>query len=450
MKKNQELELIIDDIQFPNKGISYFDNKKITVKNSLPGQKLKVKIKKKRKNKIEAIILETIKKSPNEIIAPCCAFGSCGGCTYQNLSYNDQLKLKEKFVSNILQELNTNHIFEGIESSKAKFEYRNKMEFSFGDAYKDGPLTLGLHKRGSMYDIVDTSECLLVDNDYREILKSVLNYVTENEYSYYHKKNHQGLLRHLVVRKGIKTGEIIINFVTSSQSKIDQQLLLDTLMNLSLKGRIKGIIHTINDSLADIVQEDKCEILYGQKYIYDILFDLKFKITPYSFFQTNTEGAMQLYSIIKDFIGKDNHDLIYDLYCGTGTIAQIIAKNCKKVIGIELVEEAVIAAKENAKLNNLDNCEFIAGDVLELIDSLKETPDVIILDPPRDGIHPKAIHKIINFQPKKFIYVSCKPTSLARDLPFFIDAGYEIKRIKCMDMFPQTPHVETVVKLYRK
>ena len=228
-----------------------------------------------------------------------------------------------------------------------------------------------------------------------------------------------------------------------------EESLVDTILNLPLKGQIKGIIHTVNDSLADVVQEDSGKILYGQGFITDKLYDLSFKITPYSFFQTNTIGAMQLYSVVKDFVGTGKNKVLYDLYCGTGTIAQVLSPCADKVVGIELVEEAVIAARENAKLNGIENCEFLAGDVLEQVDTLTEKPDVIILDPPRDGIHPKAIWKILDFEPKSFIYVSCKPTSLARDLPFFLEKGYEIKRVKSVDMFPQTPHVETVVLLSR-
>ncbi|MFZ7134046.1 MAG: 23S rRNA (uracil(1939)-C(5))-methyltransferase RlmD [Eubacteriales bacterium] len=449
VKKGELIEIIVNDIQFPNKGMAYIDNKTVIINNSLPGQRLLVKIKRKRKDKMDAIIINKIQNAPHEIQAPCRVFYECGGCTYQHLSYENQIRLKEKFVLDILKPLKIENAFQGVQGSKNIFEYRNKMEFSFGNSMKDGPLTLGLHKRGSIYDIVDAGVCILVDEDYRKILAAVLQFAQDHSYSFYYKKTHEGLLRHLVVRKGIRTGEILINLITSSQGIVDHTAYVNILRALDLTGEIKGIIHTVNDSLADIVQEDTAEILMGRDYIYDILFDLTFKITPYSFFQTNTEGAMQLYDVIKNFVGSEKHDTIYDLYCGTGTIAQVLAKRARKVVGIEIVEEAVIAAKENAKRNGLDNCEFIAEDVLQLVDTLEQHPDLIILDPPRDGIHPKAIKKILAFQPKTFIYVSCKPTSLARDLPYFINAGYEIKKIKCVDMFPQTSHVECVVLMSR-
>lgn len=449
VKKGELLEITIENIQFPNKGIGYIDDKKVIIKNSLPGQKLQVRINKKRKGKLEGILIEKLESAPEEIHAPCPVFKECGGCTYQNIKYEDQLKLKEKFVMDILKPLNIQNVFEGVQGTSKAFEYRNKMEFSFGDAYKDGPLNLGLHKRGSTYDIVDTQECILVDEDYRRIITCILDFAKNNSYSYYHKKCHKGFLRHLVVRKGIKTGDILINLVTSSQGELNYSELLNIIKSLPLKGELKSVIHTINDSLADVVQEDTSSILLGDDYILDMLYDLKFKITPYSFFQTNTTGAMDLYNVVKDFLGKEKKDLIYDLYCGTGTIAQVLAKNANKVIGIEIVEEAVVAARENAILNGIDNCEFISGDVLHLIATLKEKPEAIILDPPRDGIHPKAIDKILAYNPDIFIYVSCKPTSLSRDLPYFIEAGYEVKRIKSIDMFPQTGHVETVVLMSR-
>lgn len=450
VKKGDTIDITIEDIKFPNKGIATIEgNKKITIKNCIPGQKLRVKVKKKRRDKIDAILVEKLEKAPNEILAPCSVFDDCGGCTYQNLSYENQLDLKKKFVLDILKDFNITDIYEGVEGSKNSFEYRNKMEFSFGDEYKDGPLTLGLHKRGSTYDIVNTSVCLLVDNDFRSILTTVLNFARNQEYSYYHKRSHEGFLRHLVVRKGIMTSEILINLVTSSQGNLQEEAFVNSIMGLQLEGEIKGILHTLNDSLADVVQADQSKLLYGQDFIYDKLFDLSFKITPYSFFQTNTIGAMQLYYVVKDFSGTGKSKVIYDLYCGTGTIAQVLSDNADKVVGIELIEEAVAAATENAQLNGIENCKFLAGDVLALVDTLVESPDIIILDPPRDGIHPKAISKIINFRPKTFVYVSCKPTSLARDLPYFLEAGYTIKRVKSVDMFPQTPHVETVVLLSR-
>jgi 23S rRNA (uracil-5-)-methyltransferase RumA len=323
------------------------------------------------------------------------------------------------------------------------------MEFSFGDEVKDGPLALGLHKRGSFYDIVNVPECQIVDEDFGKILTCVLEYCQEGDMSFYRRMQHIGYLRHLLVRRGEKTGEILIDLVTTTQEEHSLEGFAEKLLALNLNGRITGILHTFNDSLADVVQNDRTEILYGQDYFYEELLGLKFKITPFSFFQTNSLGAEVLYDLARSYVGETKDKTIFDLYSGTGTIAQLLAPVAKKVIGIEIVEEAVEAAKENASLNGLDNCEFIAGDVLKAIDLVQEKPDIIVLDPPRDGINPKALRKIIDFGVDKMIYISCKPTSLARDLEMLQVCGYEVERVRCVDMFPATVHVEVVTCLHR-
>ena len=226
--------------------------------------------------------------------------------------------------------------------------------------------------------------------------------------------------------------------------------LVERVLELPLKGTVKGILHILNDSLADVVKSDQTTILYGQDFFYEELLGMKFKISPFSFFQTNSLGAEVLYETARSYVGDTKDKVIFDLYSGTGTIAQMLAPVAKKVVGVEIVEEAVKAAKENAKLNGLNNCEFWAGDVLKVIDEIEEKPDMIVLDPPRDGIHPKALKKIIDFGVEKMVYISCKPTSLARDLVELQNSGYEVERVCCVDMFPGTVHVETVALLTRK
>ena len=227
----------------------------------------------------------------------------------------------------------------------------------------------------------------------------------------------------------------------------------EALLAASYVGKMTGILHTKNDSVADTVTNEGTEILFGQDYFYEELLGLRFKITPFSFFQTNSLGAEVLYTTAREFIGdalSEPSKVVFDLYSGTGTIAQMLSPVAKKVIGVEIIEEAVEAAKENAKLNGLENCEFIAGDVLKVIDDIEEKPDYIVLDPPRDGIHPKALEKIIRYGVPQMVYISCKPTSLARDLEVLQARGYEVKKVCCVDMFPATVHVETVALLVRK
>ncbi|WP_027294418.1 23S rRNA (uracil(1939)-C(5))-methyltransferase RlmD [Robinsoniella sp. KNHs210] len=452
MKKGQVLEGVIKEVVFPNKGIVEVENetKTVIVKNGVPGQKVRFSINKIRKGKCEGRLLEVIEKSPVEVEPSCPHFGICGGCTYQNLDYPTQLAMKEKQVKDLVDSVCQNYEFEGIKGSPRQFAYRNKMEFSFGDEVKDGPLALGMHKRGSFYDIVTVDQCEIVDADYNKILACVLEYFKETDLSFYHKLSHQGYLRHLLVRKGQKTGEILIDLVTSTQSVPSLEGLKDRLLELELEGRIVGLLNTLNDSLADVVQNDETKILYGQDYFYEELLGLKFKISPFSFFQTNSLGAEVLYETARSYVGETKDKVIFDLYSGTGTIAQMLAPVAKKVIGIEIVEEAVKAAKVNAALNNLYNCEFIAGDVLKAIDLVKEKPDLIVLDPPRDGIHPKALLKIIDFGVDRMVYISCKPTSLVRDLEVLQGRGYEVVKVVGVDMFPGTGHVETVALLTRK
>lgn len=469
MKKGQHGEGIVQKVVFPNKGVALTEEgERVIVKNTIPGQKVAFVVNKARKGKCEGRLLEMLEKSPLEIEPECPHFGLCGGCTYQSLPYEKQLELKEGQVRELMADAikdNCQYDFLPIKRSPRQYEYRNKMEFSFGDEYKDGPLALGMHKRGSFYDLVTVSDCKIVDGDFRCILSATLDFFTKRDVRYYHRMNHEGYLRHLLVRKAVRTGEILLDLITTSHdipgtpSEQEEKELLagwcDCLRSLELQGSIRGILHTKNDSIADVVKDEGTEVLFGEDYFYEELLGLRFRISPFSFFQTNSLGAEVLYQTARDFIlNGDEHSLggkvVYDLYSGTGTIAQMMAPVCKEVVGVEIVEEAVEAAKKNAQLNGLDNCSFLAGDVLKVLDEIKVKPDYIILDPPRDGIHPKALEKIIAYGVQNMVYISCKPTSLARDLEVFIARGYEVKRVQCVDMFPGTVHVETVVKLSLK
>ena len=451
MKKKDIIEGKIIKTEFPNKGTFICEDQKVTVKGVIDGQTIKGQVTKKRKSGCVVRLLDVLEKSPLEDAKPVCPhFGICGGCFYQTVSYENQLKIKEGMVRDLLKDYVNDDIWEEIKGSPKVHGYRNKMEFSFGDEVKDGPLALGMHKKNTFHDIVNITDCQIVDNDYNLIVKCALNIAQQMELPFYHKMRHEGYFRHLVVRRAESSGDVLVNIVTTSQVEADLTKLRDALLELPLSGKIIGILHTTNDSLADVVQADKIDILYGQDYFYEEILGLKFKISPFSFFQTNTLGAEILYKTARDFVGETKDKVIFDLYSGTGTIAQMLAPVAKKVVGVEIVEEAVEAAKVNAELNGLDNCEFIAGDVLKVVDELEDKPDFIVLDPPRDGIHPKAIQKIIDFGVEQMVYISCKPTSLARDLEVFEAAGYKVKRATAVDQFPNTVHIETVVLLSHK
>ena len=459
MKKGEIYEGVIECVDFPNKGTVRVDGERVTVKNGIPGQNVRFAVNKKRKNKAEGRLLEVLEKSPLETREPVCSlFPACGGCMYQTMSYEEQLKMKESQIRSLLDEAiaaagqtdsegNADYCFEGIQGSPKEFAYRNKMEFSFGDEYKDGPLSLGLHKKGSTYDVLTASDCKLVHEDLTRILNCVLNYFQERKTPYYRKMSHEGYLRHLLLRRSESSGEILVCLITSSQREEPLETLVQQVLGLSLEGNIVGFLHIINDSLADVVQSDETRILYGQDFFYETILGLRFKITPFSFFQTNSKGAEVLYSAARDYIGETKDMTVFDLYSGTGTIAQILAPAAKEVVGVEIVEEAVEAARENAAANGLDNCRFLAGDVLKVLDEIPEKPDLIVLDPPRDGVHPKALPRIIAYGVDRMLYISCKPTSLARDLGVLIPSGYRVEKVRLVDMFPQTVHVETVVLL---
>ena len=521
MKKGQVYEATVERVDFPCKGIAGTQEGPVTVKNSLPGQKIKLIVSKVRNGKAEGRLLEVMEKSPLETASPCSHFGLCGGCAYLSLPYEEQLRVKEGQVKRLLdaclERQESGWQWEGIKASPVACGYRNKMEFSFGDEEKDGPLTLGMHKRGSFYDVVTVEDCRIVDGDFRLILKTALEcftgYPAPRRVTYFHRMRHEGYLRHLLVRKASRTGEILVALVTTSQSpwgdcgasegfaagngeraagraesmagvpgeaeamplqkeaggegcgEAERQLMegfLEKLLGLErnggLEGKFAGILHIVNDSQADVVRSDRTDILYGQDYFYEELLGLRFKVSVFSFFQTNSYGAEVLYETARSYIGElgsgapegTPDKVVYDLYSGTGTIAQMMAPAAGRVIGVEIVEEAVQAARKNAEMNGLRNCEFIAGDVLKALDEIPEKPDFIILDPPRDGIHPKALGKIIAYGVERIVYISCKPTSLVRDLGVFLERGYAVERAVAVDQFPWTGNVEVVALLARR
>ena len=415
MKKKDIIEGKIIKTEFPNKGTFICEDQKVTVKGVINGQRIKGQVTKKRKSGCVVRLLDVLEKSPLEDAKPVCPhFGICGGCFYQTVSYENQLKIKEGMVRDLLKDYVNDDIWEEIKGSPN----------------------------------VNITDCQIVDNDYNSIVKCALNVAQQMELPFYHKMRHEGYFRHLVVRRSESSGNLLINIVTTSQAEADLSKLSEVLLELPLNGKIIGILHTTNDSLADVVQADKIDILYGKDYFYEEILGLKFKISPFSFFQTNTLGAEVLYKTAREFVGETKDKVIFDLYSGTGTIAQMLAPVAKKVVGVEIVEEAVEAAKVNAKLNGLDNCEFIAGDVLKVVDELEDKPDFIVLDPPRDGIHPKAIQKIIDsYRCERMLYISCKPTSLARDLEILTDAGYKVIKATAVDQFPNTVHIETICLL---
>lgn len=450
MKKGDIYEGYVESVSFPGKGYVTVGDRRAMVKGVIKGQQVRVRMKRVRKDNCQATLLEVMTPSTLEDAKPECPhFGSCGGCAYQTMSYDNQLRMKNDMVADLLRPFleRENVTMEEPLASPLAFGYRNKMEFSFGDEVKDGPLALGMHKKNSTYDIINTDSCKLVHSDVAKVLEVTVEHFRHTGNSFYKKMQHVGCLRHLVVRRSFATGELLINLVVTTQEEIDTDAFVKKLCELKLAGSIGGILLTKNDGVADVVKSDETILLYGKDYLTEELFGLTFRISPFSFFQTNSLAAKVLYGKVRDYVGETKDKVIFDLYSGTGTIAQLLAPVAKKVIGVELVLEAVEAARVNAELNGLTNCEFIAGDVLKVLDEISEQPDMIVLDPPRDGLHPVALKKIMSYRIPELVYISCKPTSLARDLELFFNGGYHLVQAGCVDMFPQGPNMETVVKV---
>ena len=465
MKKGETGTGVIGMTRFPDRGTIAREDGSVAIKHAIPGREVEYRITRKRNGSAEGMVLKTLKPGPLETAEnPCPLNGLCGGCLYQTLPYEAQLCLKEAQLKELLsgytgltlsgdREGDGLLLWEGLAGSPLPEGYRNKMEYSFGDSVPEGPLELGLHRRGSRYDVLTAGECRLVHPDYNRILLETLACFREAGVPFYHKVRRDGCLRHLLVRRGERSGEILVCLVTvSGHEKLTPALLeqwVQRLRALPLGGTIAGILHTRNDSAADAVIDQGTEVLYGRDYFEETMSGLTFRITPFSFFQNNTGGAEILYGIVADYAGDTRGKTVFDLYCGTGTIAQIVAGTADRTVGVELVPEAVEAARENAARNGVGNCSFVAGDVLKVLDTLEEKPDVIILDPPRTGVHPKALRKIAAYGVPELVYVSCKPSSLQQDLGILQEAGYRPVRARGVDMFPQTPNAELVLKLKR-
>ena len=460
MRKNDIIEITIKGIDFPSKPYGYYENDERKFYSNIHvaiGQKIRGRVGKIKNTKVELRdieIIDDLNKKPF-----CDKFNKCGGCSFQYFDYKEQSKLKTELVFKLIDSCIVNRDYLKLDTVTMEndLEYRNKMEFSFGNEIKDGPIMLGLHKKNSFHDIVNVKNCMLMDNDFRVIYDFTDNFFRERNIEFYHRLTHIGFLRNMVIRKGEKTKELSVNLITTSQ--VENYDIVNEWKNelekLELEKEIKTIIHTINDDKSDQVKSDKEILLKGERDINERIFDLNFKISPYSFFQTNSFGVEKLYGEVIKILDKitenmNEKPIVFDLFSGTGTIGQVVSKNSKYVYGIEIVEEAVEKANENARLNGIENARFIAGDVFEKLDelnNLKIIPDILILDPPRSGVGEKTIDKLLDYKVDNIIYVSCNPKTLATDLKIFEDNGYMLKQVTCVDMFAYTPHIETVALL---
>lgn len=440
------------------------EGKTVLVSGAVPGDTVNVRVKKSKSKYYEGETLEILEPSPWRVAPKCIHFGVCGGCKWQNLSYEKQLDFKQNEVLNNIRRIGGIEDFETVPilGSADQYFYRNKMEFSFSDArwltqdeVNSGAdisdkNALGFHIPGMWSKILDLQECWLQEAPSNDIRLSVKQYALEHNLQFFDVKNHDGFLRTLMMRQNSK-GEWMVLFQLFREEEENRKKLFDDL--LAKFPQIKTLVYAINPKANDSVYDLDIQTYFGEGFLMEEMDGLKFKIGPKSFFQTNHRQALELYRKTLEFADLTGNEVVYDLYTGTGTIAQYVARNAKQVIGIESVQEAIDAAKEHAALNGLDNCTFYCGDMKDVFteEFLSHHPkaDVLITDPPRDGMHPKVVEQILKLKPAKIVYVSCNSATQARDLALMKE-DYTVEKILPVDMFPQTHHVENIALLTRK
>lgn len=460
VKRGDTVELQISALAFEGGGIGEIDGLKIFVEGAFPGDTVSAYVFKSKKNYAEARLIEILKPSEDRITPRCEYVGTCRGCQMQEIPYDKQVDIKKSHIEDCLSRIGG---FKDIKvseiiPSKDNFFYRNKMEFSFGyDADKN--FTLGMHAPNRKFDILDLKRCYLESEFSIAIVALVRKFSKDHGFIPFNFGNGEGDFRSLYIREGKRTGEVMVNIVVSdnvSQKTIDDiSLLASQLSNLKSVAegeedkKIVSVYMTKVISKKGVPRSDRSYLLYGKASISEkmVIDDqtLNFDIYPSSFFQVNTFQAEELYRIVRDFAMEKSQGVVFDLFCGTGTIGLFLSKHVHQVIGVELVEDAVKAARENALKNGIFNADFYLGDVFKKLSEIRERPSLVVVDPPRAGLSEKSILKLNEFSPSQIIYVSCNPATLARDLKIFSEFGYRIKKIKAVDMFPHTYHIETVV-----
>ncbi|QUY65608.1 23S rRNA (uracil(1939)-C(5))-methyltransferase RlmD [Helcococcus kunzii] len=448
-----EKKVKIVDMVYPNYSIGEDEEgKKYRFKGGITGQEVIIHAGRKKAGYIKAKLMEIVEKSPLEINNFCENPNACSNCKFQNLEYSKELELKEKMISNLYKNIGWEKSIK-LNPSPIIENYRNKMEYTFGDSYKGGPLVLGNHTIGKFYELTEYGGCQIAHPDFEVIREYTQNFFRERGFDFFHKTTHKGDLKYFVIRYSFYQKTFMLNLVTPTTEKLTQDILdeyISGFENIKIEGKIASFYHTVSDSIAAAIKPDKITKVWGEDHLTEKINGLIFNISPFSFFQPNPKGAENLYNKALELAGDINQKTVYDLYCGTGTISQIFAKKASKVIGVEIIEEAVEKARQNAEINGLSNLDFRANDVLAEIDNLTDNPDVVVLDPPRSGIHHDAIRKICKMEADKIVYISCNPETQVADLKVFTENGYTIEEIECFDQFPRTMHVEALVLMTRE
>lgn len=450
LNKNDDILLTVTDLTSQGSGLGRYKDMAVFVEGTAPGDEIEAHIIKVKSNYAIGKIKRIIKPAPCRIESDCAADSRCGGCAYRHIEYAKELEIKKQTVTDALQRIGGLEIrAEEILSIKEPVYYRNKAQLPVGLDEK-GNLLIGFFSRRT-HRITDTPECLLHREEFNRIIPAVRSYILENPVTVYSEETGRGLIRHLYLRYARNTGEIMVCLVINGDILPKKEKLIERLLATGLN--IKSVIININREKTNVVLGDRCITIYGEDYIEDILCGLRFRISPLSFYQVNPEGTELLYGKAKEYAALTGEETLLDLYCGTGTIGLTMADSVKKLIGVEIIPQAIENAKENARLNGIENAEFFCDDAKGAAKRLYDEgirPDVVILDPPRKGCTPEVIETVAKMSPDRVVYVSCDPATLARDLAIFKSKGYETVKATAVDMFPRTTHIETVVLLSRK
>ena len=450
VEKNQEYIVEIVDNGFEGEGIAKINNFTIFIPNALKGEKIKILVVKVLKSHAFGKILEILEASKYRTEVDCKTYKRCGGCDLRHIEYDETLKMKQNAVQSLVNKTLKNKIkVQETLGMEKPYYYRNKAQYPVGIG-KDGKATIGVFANRT-HEIIPIQECLIQNKKSQELAKFIVDFINSNQISIYNEKEQKGLIRHIVTKVGIRTNEIMCVIVINGRKIPNEKELVDQI--LEKFPEVKTIIKNINTKNTNVVMGKENISLYGEGYINDILGEYEFKISPNSFYQVNPIQAEKLYELGVQAAHITKNDVVFDLYCGIGTISLFMAKYAKKVYGIEIVEDAVKDANINSKINNIKNTEFIAGDVEKVLDNLINVrniiPDIIMVDPPRKGLDNKSIENILKIVPKKIIYISCNPATLVRDLSK-LEGKYEILSMKPVDMFPFSKHIECVAVLQLK
>ena len=446
------VELNVIDLAFDGKAVAKMDGKVVFLNAGLPGETVRARLTRSKRNFNEAIVLDILTKSDERIEPVCLHFAECGGCSWQDLKYSKQLEIKKNHVVSCIERIGAlqNVLVRDVMASEEIFGYRNKMEFSF-NVHPEFAFTLGLHKRGSYADIFDLTECHLPPEVFAKIVDWFREYVKRNHITVYDVDNHDGYIRFLVIRQAKKTNDLMINIVTNYGELPDVAKLVNEITTAFPE--ITTIVHNQNGQRSNIALGEKETVLFGSGYISEKVMGQTFHIRANSFFQTNSHQAEKLYQTAFEMLQPNKKDSVLDLYCGTGTISICLAPKVDKVVGVEQVSDSIKMANENASLNNCSKVEFVESDVKDFLTHQPENTeqfDIVVTDPPRSGMHPKVLKRLIQMSSEKILYISCNPATFARDAKEFVESGYKLPLVQPVDMFPHTRHIELAAVFYKE